>query len=68
MGPIGFLIKQVEELGLGINSDFIITDDKGIVIDIFNTPWNHLKKMCFDTAIRARDARISKHRIFCWEH
>jgi len=34
------------------------------VIDVFNTPWNHLKKMVFDTAIRARDARISKQRTF----
>ena len=63
-GPVGFLIKDLQECGCVLNNDLTIAplNDEGF--NLWTLPRQHLKSAVFDLVVRARDAQIGEQRTF----
>ena len=60
-GPVGFVLEDPARAGIGLDSDLNVSDNEEVLINIWNMPWQHLKKAVFDLVTMARDARIAEH-------
>jgi ribonuclease HI len=63
-GPIGFLISQLARHQLIIDGDLNIHCRDGNPISALQDPWQHLKKVLFDTAARTRTSKVNTDRTF----
>ena len=50
-GPTGHLINSLFDLGMEIDSDLNIScADTGMTFNLYDIPWNHIKKIIFQQA------------------
>ena len=63
-GPIAALIEHVRDCGGTIGADLIIRVPNETDIDIWNMPWQHLKKAVFDLAGRSRAKHFNMTRTY----
>ena len=52
-------------MGYDLNENLTITHKNEVEIDLWNIPWQHLKKAAIDIAVRSRTDSIAKKRTFC---
>ena len=63
-GPIANLLQQVEFVSASIRADFVLRQQDEPGIDLWNIPWQHMKKALFDISARARTKRFNISRTF----
>ena len=63
-GPVGFLIGDLMRWNIQFDSAFNIYDTNEVPIDVWNMPWQHLKKAVFDLLTRTRDGKVDDYRTF----
>ena len=65
-GPIGHLINSLYEIGMEIESDLNIScSDTGMNFNLYQIPWNHIKKIIFQQTSIKRCERVARDRTFC---
>ena len=62
MGPIGFLVSNLNQIGARLDEDLVIHKQGEATIDIQHMPWQHLKKATTDLASRHRMEIASETR------
>ncbi len=65
VGPVSRLISDLEAIGCELGEDLIIKVPGDVDIDIWNLPWQHLKKAVIGLATNARVRKVSEARSFC---
>ena len=63
-GPIGMMIKSINDHGYVIGGDMIINKIREPRIDLLDMPWQHLKKVIFAINSRMRPVKINEDRTF----
>ena len=63
-GPVGFLIEDLTRAGIKFDDSLRLHEEGEVPIDIWEMPWQHLKRAVFDLLTRARDKRVDNHRTF----
>ena len=65
-GPIGYLIESLHEIEMEIDSNLDIRCARtNISFNLYDIPWNHIRKIIFQQASIIRCERIGKSRTFC---
>ena len=63
-GPITLFLKDLENIGSVMGSDFIIRTPNEPDIDMWNTPWQHLKTQIMQLVTRKRICDTMEERTF----
>ncbi len=61
-GPIGLLMRSLEQAGAKLSSDLVISKECEADISLKDMPWQHLKKSIADLAAHQRAANATKDR------
>jgi ribonuclease HI len=61
---VGFLIEDLVKAGIPFNDALTLQEEGEVPINIWEMPWQHLKKAVFDLLGRTRDKRVDTHRTF----
>ncbi len=64
IGPIGYLLQHIHACHAQLGADLIIRQACEPNIDLWHTPWQHLKKVMFDFSARARTRHVNSTRTF----
>ncbi len=61
-GPVGLLIQSLHHMGASLGTDLVIRKEGEASIDLWNLPWQHLKKALTEWCFVTRSKHVARDR------